>query len=329
MIALPWILFIGLVLALLALDLGVFNREAHVVSVRESLAWTAIWIAIALGFAGVVYGGYERHWWGLGHAIGHELDGKTAALQYVTGYVIEKSLSLDNIFVIALIFHQFRVPPELQHRCLFWGILGALVMRGTMIAAGSALIARFDWMMYVFGGLLLYTAVQMLRGGHEDVEPDRQPLVRLARRLYPVTARFDGSRFFTAVEGRTAMTPLFLALLAIEGADVVFAVDSIPAIFAVTVDPFLVFTSNIFAILGLRALYFTLAAAIHRFTYMSAALSVLLAYIGAKMLLVHHYPIPTWISLLVIAAILSAGVGASLARARRGRARWQRQGHAP
>lgn len=314
---LPWILFIGFVLVMLALDLGVFNRDPHAVSIRESLAWTAIWIAMALSFGVFVYFAYERHWLGIGEAVGLDLGGRKAALQYLTGYVIEKSLSLDNIFVIALIFHRFSIPRQFQHRTLFWGILGALIMRGAMIAAGVQLIRNFSWMIYVFGGLLLFTGYKMLRGGHEEIDPNKNPLVRVARRIYPVSNELRGQHFFTVENGQRMLTPLFVALLAIEGADVVFAVDSIPAIFAVTQDAFLVFTSNIFAILGLRSLYFTLAAVLHRFRYVSTSLAIMLGYIGVKMMLAHHYPIPTWISLIIIAVILTAGIVASMIKARR------------
>lgn len=309
----PWVLFLVLVFALLALDLGVVNREAHVVSIRESLRWTLVWIAVSLAFNAVVYFAYEHHWFGIGRHIGHDLGGREAAIQFFTGYVIEKSLSVDNIFVIALIFSHFRVPKQHQHRTLFWGIVGAVVMRGAMIAAGAALIARFDWMAYVFGALLLFTAVRMMVGGHGDVDPSRSLLVRIARRIYPVSGEFDGPRFFTrTAAGTRAMTPMFVALLAVEGADVLFAVDSIPAVFAVTRDPFLVFTSNIFAILGLRALYFALAAAMDRFRYIQASLVFLLSFIGVKMILQHHFPIPAWVSLVVIGGILGTGVAASV-----------------
>jgi len=297
----PWIAFITLVLVMLAIDLGVFNREAHVVSMRESLAFNVL-----------IYFAYEEHWLGIGKHVGHDLGGRQAAIQFFTGYVIEKSLSIDNIFVIALIFTFFKVPEKYQHRTLFWGIIGALVLRGAMIAAGSALIERFDWIVYVFGGLLIYTATRMMVGQHDKMDPDNSWLVRVARRFYRVTNSFDGAKFFTEVDGQRAATLLFVVLLAVEGADVLFAVDSIPAIFAVTRDPFLVFTSNIFAILGLRALYFTLAAALHKFRYVQISLVFLLAFIGVKMMLAHHFPIPAWVSLCVIGGILSVGVLASI-----------------
>jgi len=318
MTILIWIGFVVFVLLMLALDLGVFNRQAHVVKTREALAWTGVWILVALGFNVAVYYMYRHHWLGMGVRIGHDLTGEQAALQFFTGYVIEKSLSLDNIFVIALIFNYFAVPAIYQHRVLFWGVLGALVMRGMMIAAGAALINRFEWTIYIFGGLLLVTAVKMLVVHHDDVHPERNPLVKLARRIYPVTAAYEGQHFFSHLDGRRAMTPLFLVLLVVESSDVLFAVDSIPAIFAVTRDPFLVFTSNVFAILGLRSLYFALAAVMGRFRYVKSSLVFVLAFVGIKMLLSHHHPIPTAFSLAVIAGILAVGVLASLFGMKRG-----------
>lgn len=307
-----WIGFLAIVLAMLAIDLGVFHRKSHVVKVSEAAIWTTIWVVLALLFNVAVYYLYEHHVFGIGAEIGHELTGEQAALQFFTGYVIEKSLSLDNIFVIALIFTYFAVRAEYQHRVLFWGILGALVLRGVMIAAGTALIHRSSWITYAFGVLLIVTAVKMLIARHDNLEPDKNPLVRLARRLYPVTASFEGQRFFTRINGQRAITPLFLVLLVVESSDVLFAVDSIPAIFAVTRDPFLVFTSNVFAILGLRSLYFVLAGVMDRFRYLKMSLVFLLAYVGVKMLLTHHYPIPTLASLAIISGILSVGVLASV-----------------
>jgi tellurite resistance protein TerC len=312
-----WLGFIGCVLGLLALDLGFFHRKAHAVRTREALLWTAFWVVLALVFNAAVYYMYEHHWLGIGLAIGHELTGRQAALQFFTGYIIEKSLSLDNIFVIALIFAYFNVPAVYQHRVLFWGILGALIMRGLMIAAGAALIHRFDWIVYVFGAFLLATAVKMLIVRHENLEPDRNPAVRLARFFYPVSAHFEGQRFFTRPGGRRAITPLFLVLLVVESSDVLFAVDSIPAIFAITRDPFLVFTSNVFAILGLRSLYFALAGIMERFRYLRISLVFVLAFVGVKMLLAHHRPIPTWVSLSIICGILLVGVVASWIAGRR------------
>jgi tellurite resistance protein TerC len=311
-----WIGFVLLVLALLALDLGVLNRKAHVIRTPEALAWTAFWVALALVFNTAVFYLYEHHLLGIGKEIGHELTGQQAAIQFFTGYVIEKSLSLDNIFVIALIFTYFQVPLAYQHRVLFWGVLGALVMRGVMIAAGTAMIRRFDWIVYVLGGLLILTAVKMLFARHDSLRPHMNPLVKLARRLYPVTDAYHETHFFVRVDGRRAITPLLLVLLVVESSDVLFAIDSIPAIFAITRDPFLVFTSNVFAVLGLRSLYFALAGLLHRFRYVKIGLVVILAYVGVKMLLSHHYPIPTGVSLGVIGSILLISTVASLWGAR-------------
>ncbi|MCA9250979.1 MAG: TerC/Alx family metal homeostasis membrane protein, partial [Phycisphaerales bacterium] len=238
-----WGGFVVFVLAMLALDLGVLNRKAHVFTIREALYWTALWVGLAIAFNVAIYFLYEHHWLGIGSTIGHELDGRTAALQFFTGYVIEKSLSLDNIFVIAMIFSYFSVPAIYQHRVLFWGIIGALVMRGLMILAGVALIERFDWIVYVFGALLIMTAVKMLIVRHDNLDPGKNPLIRLAKKFYPLSETYDGPRFFTRIDGKRAITPLFLALLIVESTDLLFAVDSIPAIFAVTRDPFIVFTS--------------------------------------------------------------------------------------
>ena len=307
-----WIGFVVLVLALLALDLGVFHRKTHAVTISEAAVWTTVWVILSLLFTAAVYWLYEHHFLGIGQAIGHQLSGGQASLQFFTGYVIEKSLSLDNIFVIALIFAYFRIPAMFQHRVLFWGILGALVMRGAMIAAGTVLIHRFAWVTYVFGVLLIATAIRLLVARHDNLKPDRNVLVRLARRIYPVSTELDGQKFFTRITGQRAITPLLLVLLVVESTDILFAVDSIPAIFAVTQDPFIVFTSNVFAILGLRSLYFVLAGVMDRFRYLKMSLVFLLAFVGVKMLLVHHYPIPTLVSLGIISGILSVGVVASV-----------------
>lgn len=312
MTVLPWIVFLAIVLTLLALDLGVFHRRTHVITIPEAASWTAFWVVLSLIFNVGVYFLYEHHVLGIGTDIGHPSTGGQAALQFFTGYVIEKSLSLDNIFVIALIFSYFGVRAEYQHRVLFWGILGALVMRGVMIAAGAALIYRFSWITYAFGVLLIVTAVKMFVTPHENLAPDKNPIVRLARRWFPVGADSEGPRFFMRIGGRRAITPLFLVLLVVESSDVLFAVDSIPAIFAITHDPFLVFTSNVFAILGLRSLYFVLAGVLDKFRYLKPSLVILLAFVGVKMLLAHHYPIPTVISLGIICGILVVGVLASV-----------------
>lgn len=302
-----WIAFLGFVLFLLALDLGVFHRRDHVISVKEALAWSAFWISLSIAFNVFVYFLYERQWFGMG-----ELDGKTAALQFFTGYVVEKSLSVDNIFVIALIFSYFGVPLALQHRVLFWGILGALVLRGLMIWAGAAALAHFEWVVYVFGALLIVTAVKLLVARHDNLEPEKNLAVRFVRRFFPVTDGFQGNHFLVRGEAGWAITPLAVTLVVVETTDVLFAVDSIPAIFAVTRDPFLVFTSNVFAILGLRSLYFALAAVIHRFRYLKMSLVFVLAFVGVKMILSHYHPIPTVVSLAMIVGILVVGVLASL-----------------
>lgn len=313
MTALIWIGFLAFILALLALDLGVFHRRDHAVSIKEALAWSVFWIALSLAFNILIFAFYENHWLGVGQEIGHQLGGREAALQFFTGYLVEKSLSVDNIFVIAMIFAYFNVPLKFQHRVLFWGILGALVLRGLMIAAGAAMIARFSWITYVFGALLIVTAIKLLIVRHDNLEPEKNPLVRLIRRYLPVTEGFHGPRFFVRQDGRWAVTPLGIALAVVESSDVLFAVDSIPAIFAITRDPFLVFTSNVFAILGLRSLYFAVAGILDRFRYLKTSLVFLLAFIGVKMLLAHHHPMPNVVALAVIFGILGVGVAASVA----------------
>lgn len=311
-----WLGFLILVFILLALDLGVFHKKDEAISTKAALLWTGFWILLSLVFNVFIYFAYEYHWLGIGLHIGHNVGGSEAALKYFTGYIIEKSLSLDNIFVIAMIFAYFRVPDIYQHRVLFWGILGALLMRGIMIAAGAALIERFDWMIYVFGGVLIITALKMLLSKNEEIHPDDNPLVKLARKLYPVTGTYDGHHFFTKLNGRKAITPLFLVLLVIESTDVIFAVDSIPAIFAITTDPYIVFTSNVFAILGLRSLYFALAAMMNKFRYLKVSIVVVLIYVGIKMLISEIYHIPTLVSLGVIIIILTLGIGLSIRTSR-------------
>ncbi len=307
-----WIGFIVFVLVMLALDLGVFNRTAHEIRTREALGWTALCITLALIFNVLVYFMYRYHWLGIGTGEGSQLTGKDAALNFFTGWVVEYSLSLDNIFIIAIIFGYFKVPHKYQHRVLFWGILGALIMRGLMIAAGAALIHRFEWIIYFFGGLLIFTAVKMLITQQDDIDPDKNLFVRCARKLYPVTTHFEGEKFFTRIDGMRAVTPLFLVLLVVESTDVLFAVDSIPAIFAITTDSFLVFTSNIFAILGLRSLYFALAGMMGKFRHLKASLVFVLAFVGVKMLLSKHFHIDAPVSLAVIVGILVVGILASL-----------------
>jgi len=308
---LVWAGFLLLITLIVALDLGVFHRKAHVVSFPEALGWTAVWIATALLFNVGVYFLYELNpsGWDIDTA---QLTGSQAALQFFTGYVVEKSLSIDNVFVIAMIFAYFRVPLAEQHRVLFWGIFGALVLRGIMIFLGVILIQRFSWVTYVFGALLIYSAARMLAVRHDTLDPNSNLLVRVVRKFYPVTTEFHGSRFFVDNNGVRTATPLLLALVMVEASDVTFAIDSIPAIFAITTDPFIIFTSNVFAVLGLRSLYFVLAGLMEKFRYLKSSLVFLLAYIGVKMLLVHHYPIPTGVSLSIIGGILAVGVLASV-----------------
>jgi tellurite resistance protein TerC len=321
--------FFALVLLFLALDLGVFHREAHEIRMREAVTWTIIWMVVAVAFSGLVYLGYERHWLGLGLDI-PQLDGSVrsavggleAARLFLTGYVVEKSLSMDNVFVIALIFGFFGVPARYQHRVLFWGILGALVMRGLMIWIGAALIHQFSWIIYVFGGFLILTAFKMAVTSSDTIDPEKNLLIKLVRRLYPVSDHYDGQKFFTRLDGRRAVTPLMLALVMVEFTDVVFAVDSIPAIFAITADPFLVLTSNVFAILGLRALYFCLAGLIHQFRYLKPALVAVLCFVGVKMMLVKTpWKIDTGTSMAVIVGVLVLGIVGSMASSRYGRSR--------
>jgi TerC family integral membrane protein len=357
-VVLVWIGFLSFVLVLLALDLGVFHRRAHVISVREALTWTVIWMLTALAFSGFVYLGYEHHWMGLGlepdpversalHPDGETNDARSALLKFLIGYVVELSLSADNVFVIAMLFSSFGIPRIYQHRVLFWGILGALAMRGAMVAIGARLVAEFSWVLPLFGVVLILTAMKMAFMGVEHGDPERNGLVRLMRRFLPLTTRFDGEHFFvrtpdegvappaagqdgtidTAVtrirHGGWMLTPLAPALVMVETTDLVFAVDSIPAIFAITADPFLVFTSNVFAILGLRSLYFALAGALHAFHYMKHALAVVLLTVGVKMLAhswLHRVLGPDFNLYLLAAvlAILAIGVLASIVELRWG-----------
>lgn len=306
-----WIGFLVLVAALLALDLGVFNKDSHTISAKEAFRWTGVWVSFSLLFSIFIYFAYENHWV---HEDGAPYTGSKAVITYLTGYLVEQSLSIDNIFVIAVIFAYFRIPQKYQHRVLFWGIIGAVLFRGLMIVIGAALLHRFSWITYIFGGILLYTAYRMLRQGNhdEEVEVDKNPLVALAKRFFPVTDRFHDQKFFVKIGTATAATPLFIALLVVETTDVLFAFDSIPAIFAITTDPFLVFTSNIFAILGLRSLYFVLASMLDKFQYLRYSLVVILAFVGVKMFLVHHLDLPEWLSLAVIALSLAGGILPSL-----------------
>jgi tellurite resistance protein TerC len=312
-----WLLFFAIFIGVLALDLGVLHRESRAMHVRQALGWTVVWILVALSFAALVYGVYEYHWFGWRAITPDAPDGSEAAIQFVTGYLLEWSLSVDNIFVIAIIFQFMKIPAQFQYRVLFWGIVGAILLRGAMIAAGAALINAFDWTFYLFGAILLYSAARMLRSDEEQFDPGKSVLVRLARRVYPVTDKLDGEHFFTHVDGARAATPLFVTLLLVDFADVVFAVDSIPAIFAVTQEPFIVFTSNAFAILGLRSLYFAIAGLMMMFKYIKFSLIFILAFVGVKMILHHHFEIPHAISLGVIVGFLVIGILASLWSTRR------------
>jgi tellurite resistance protein TerC len=308
-----WVGFVLAVLIFLALDLGLFHREARVVKFKEALQWTLVWFVLAIVFA-----------LGLGF-----LHGRHESLKFFTGYFIELSLSMDNVFVIALIFGYFRVPEEFQHRVLFWGILGALLMRGMMIWAGVELITRFDWLLYVFGAFLVFTGIKMLLAKDEGVDPEKSLVVRIAKKLLPISSEFDGQKFLTVANGRKVFTLLFLVLLMVESTDLIFAVDSIPAIFGVTREPFIVFTSNVFAILGLRSMYFVLAGAIGYFRHLKVGLSVVLVFIGVKMLIDPHdkkpqwyqFDIPDFTSLLVVVTIIAISMLASLVSARRERER--------
>jgi tellurite resistance protein TerC len=308
-----WIGFLILIFIFLALDLGVFNREPHKISTKEALGWTALWVFMALLFSVFIYFGYENHWLDLGIEVGHNVKGSVAFFDYFTGFLIEKSLSLDNIFVIAVIFSYFQIPTKYQHRVLFWGILGAIVFRGIMIFAGVYLLEKFSFITYIFGLILLWTAWKMMQSNHEEIHPESNPIVLQLRKYLPVTKGLKQERFFVKNKGKVvAMTPLFVSLVVVESTDVMFAVDSIPAIFAITTDPFIVFTSNIFAILGLRSLYFVLASILDKFKYLKYSLVIILAYVGIKMMLVHHIKIPSFLSLSFIVIVLAAGVFYSL-----------------
>lgn len=297
----PWLGFTVFVLAMLAFDLGVFHREAHAVSLKEASIWSVIWISLALLFnAGLYF-----------------LRGPDPALQFLSGYVIEKSLSVDNIFVFVLIFSYFKVAPAHQHRVLFWGIIGALIMRGVLIALGSVLLEQFHWVIYMFGAFLVFTGIRMAFQKEEGMDPGKNPLIRLVRRIVPVSDSYDRDHFFIRDAGRLVVTPLLLVLLVIESSDLVFAVDSIPAVFGVTSDPFIVYTSNVFAILGLRSLYFVFAGVIDKFHYLKLGLAVLLSFVGVKMLLTDIFHISTGVSLGVIALVLGIAIIASLVRNRR------------
>lgn len=293
-----WGSFLALILAMLALDLGVVHRKEHRIGLREAVVWSVVWTAVALLFNAWIY---QRF-------------GSKPGLEFFTGYVIERSLSFDNIFVFVVLFNYFAVPPKLQHRVLFWGILGALLSRGLFIALGTALLTRFEWLLLVFGAFLVYSGVKILRGDDSEVHPENNPVLRLFQRFVPLTSEYHGKKFFVRLDHRRLATPLMLVLVVVETTDVLFAVDSIPAVFGVTRDPFIVFTSNIFAILGLRALYFLLAGLMHKFHYLSYGLGLVLVFVGAKMLGERWYRIPTGLSLGIVLALLTVSILISLLR---------------
>jgi len=307
-----WIGFLVFVLTMVFIDLGVFPRRRNTISIQEALAWTGVWVVLALVFNVFVYYLYDQNWFDWTNMPSHDLSGAAAATQFFAGYLLEKSLSVDTIFVIAMIFAYFKVPLSEQHRVLYWGILGAVVLRGVMIASGTVLIEWSDWIVYLLGGLLIVSAAKMLVIRHDNIRPDQNIAVRLTRRRWPITERLHGNQFFVARNGVRAATPLFLALLLVGTSDVVFAINSIPAVFSVTRDPFLIFTSNIFSVLGLRSLYFAVAGMMHKFRYLKMSLAFLLAHVGVQMMLSVHYPIPDLISLAIIAGILGVGVLASI-----------------
>lgn len=291
-----WVVFALAVTAMLALDLGVFHRRAHAVGFGEALGWLVAWFSLAVLFMGVVY-----FWRGM-----HD------ALAFMTGYLIEWSLSVDNIFVFLMIFSYFRVPAEYQHKVLFWGILGAIVMRAFMITVGVVLVHRFEWIVYVFGAFLLFTGIRMATHRAEEIHPERNPVLKLVRRAFPVTKHYQGSRFFVKRMGRIAATPLFVVLTVVESTDLVFAVDSVPAVLAISTDPFVVITSNVFAILGLRSLYFVLAGIMGLFRYLKYGLSLILVFVGFKMIASHLVSIPVALALGVVVVILLVSIAASL-----------------
>ncbi|MGE5315995.1 MAG: TerC family protein [Acidobacteriota bacterium] len=341
-----WIGFIALILLMLAIDLGVFHRTSHTVSLKEALTWSVVWVAMGISFSVFIYYGYESHWLGLGSHVDSVdqtvNDGGAATLKYLTSYIVEKSLSVDNIFVIAMLFSFFGVPQRYQHRVLFWGVLGALVLRGVMIGVGAALIAEFHWILYIFGVFLIITALKMFFIKEGETDPNHNIVVRFARKFFPVTAKYHGEHFMVKAgapasqeneegvvspetddvvkrtkPGTWMLTPLALALIVVETTDLIFAVDSIPAIFAITADPFIVFTSNVFAILGLRSLYFALAEILGKFKYLKPALALVLLVVGIKML------IASWLKEMLgeyfnfyllgaVVLILAAGIAASM-----------------
>jgi tellurite resistance protein TerC len=308
-----WIFFLTLILIILALDLGIFNKTPHIISTKEASKWTAIWFSLSMLFSGVIYWLY-----GTKFIINHEnLSQSGAALKFVTGYLIELSLSVDNIFVIAIIFASFKIPQKYQHRVLFWGILGAIIFRGLMISFGVIIINKFSWTTYLFGAFLIFTAIKMLFSKEEDdFEPKDSFVYKTLGKIMPITSETDKEKFFIPTHKGKAATPLFVALIIIEVMDVLFAVDSVPAILAITADPFLVFSSNIFAILGLRSMYFFLANMLEKFSYLEYSLIVILSFVGVKMLIHKWVEIPEWASLTFIALSLATGIFISLRKSK-------------
>lgn len=303
-----WISFLFLIFCFLALDLGILNKKDHVIRTREAAMWTSLWVSIALGFSFVIYWLFSTDYM----TNPTQLEPSQAVLKYITGYLIELSLSIDNVFVIAIIFQAFAIPPIYQHRVLFWGILGAIVFRALMILFGVTLINQFEWIIYVFGAFLIYTAFKMLRSDSFDYDPNNSFVFKQVKKIYPLTTVIHGNRFFMKRMGLKAATPLFVALIVIELTDILFALDSIPAILAITADPFLVFSSNIMAILGLRSMYFLVSRMLAKFRYIHYSLAVILAFVGVKMLSSHYWHIEEWVSLTLILVSLAAGVAASL-----------------
>jgi len=303
-----WIVFIAVIIVFLALDLGVFNRNSHIIKTKEASIWTAVWVSVALAFSGVIY-------WLFSTGMVENPTGLTpnkAVIKYITGYLIELSLSIDNVFVIAVIFSSYKIPEKYQHRVLYWGILGAIVFRALMIFFGVALINKVDWIVYVFGGFLLYTAYKMYDSDEDSFDPKKSPVFRYIRKAFPITDKIEGDKFFIKRMGIKAATPLFIGLIVIELTDILFALDSIPAVLSITADPFIVFSSNILAILGLRSMYFLISRMLQKFRYINYSLVVILAFVGVKMILSHHVEIPEWLSLLIIVLSLAAGIIASI-----------------
>ncbi|MCA9514025.1 MAG: TerC family protein, partial [Myxococcales bacterium] len=315
-----WLGFFIILGLLLVLDLKVIHKDPHAIGMREATRWSIIWISIGVAFSGVIYLVYELNWGGAGRGAGGSgivRDGATATWEYLTAFLIEKSLSVDNIFVMSMLFTYFKVPAKYQHKVLYWGILGALVFRGIMIAVGTALVREFDWIFYIFGAFLLFTAVRMiLQSEDEHFDPSSSRLVRWAKRVFPLVERYEGGHFRVKVDGKHYFTLLFLAVVVIEGTDVVFAVDSIPAVFGVTDDPFIVMTSNVFAILGLRALYFVVAGAMEEYRYLKQAVSAILVLVALKMLAHDLIHVDSKWSLVVVVVILAVGVVASIMKNR-------------